>query len=447
MNRAARTFVAGLTAGLLVVPYQHCAAQHSSGHGTSPPTVESQYTTSTTYDGTDEKIRNSMLFTHRDGMDRRDGILDVSKHEGVWGAMGAGRYDHRIGSTYDLQFRGFGGKPDIDHGEYFAGAHVRAGHRLSPKLRIRARAGHEQTDLEKDNKREDLRTTFGYGEFTAADMPLEGRKEKTKSIEVLAGMGHLRGTKTSEHGVENVNRHPYGFQVIATRGNYGAGIGLTQPDNSMGDITYNVAVFRYASYSKNKLPTGFLFLRDTPGTSLSILGLYWGPGIDGSWQLVEPAVRGMTQGMWYRTIAHPNQDVGSVARFNEIGTGFSRDFEDGTIVLVGANFQQQAGPGMIVAERELGAHGTLHRTYGPLSNMHIGCARGETVEPLRPMSNDTDKYTSLTFSTDMFGTYFEKRGMRLGVFSELTFRKAGTENTCGLYLSGVKGLGFLKDLF
>ncbi len=447
MNLAARALLTTATASLILLPRLSYGSGHGSHENTGP--WETQYTTATAYNGEEDRTRNALLVTHRDSRNRKDAIAELSEYNGIKGAMTAGRYDFTAWNTA-LQLKAFGGMNNVKDDDYFTGSHFRLGASVAKGVRARAKIGHEQSKInsDADGDNEDIKADFGYGELRFEDKETGGVK---RSIELLGGTGSVSGTKSSEHSQERLDEKPYGFQVIGTYGKYGAEAGFTR---TAAGATRNFGVFRFASYDprENKFPTGFLFYRDNPKneTELKILGVYWGNGIDGSWQLVEPALNGISQGMFTRTIAHTNQDISKAARFNDVGK-FSRDYEDGTIVVVGADFEQGIGNGLKIGEREIDIHGTLYRQLGIFSNPHVGIALGETTEPsfntgTYSMENETARYSHLTVSLNMFDEYLGRHGLRLGFFSDLTFRNGNTDNTCGLYINGIKGTS-LAGLF
>jgi hypothetical protein len=400
------------------------------GHpGSSTQKEEGKWEIQYTRTDADGVTGNSLLLISRDNMGMKNGLIEVGESGDSLRCTSAYRFDWG-----NLQLKGFLGSKYLDDPSknHFGGAQARAKIQISDGMEGRFKVGYERSS-DNDKKTDVANKTsalFGCGQ-------LKIKNRLPVNLELTGGIGEV-----SEEGSE---RNPYGFQVIVGKDVYGLGLGLTKTDDELNSTTRNLAVFRYASRGpNNKYPDFFFFLRDNPELekSLKLFGLYYGLGVDGSWQLVEPAVYGISNGMVERTLAHPDTYIGNVARFSDLGQ-FSRDHEDGTVVIIGADFQQNLGDGLKVAAREMDVYYTLHKNLYVISNPHIGLGVSEVTNPAfnpktHSMGNEKTQESHLMLGFDLLGEYMKKNGLRLGVSSNLTFDNDGVDNNLALYLKGLR---------
>lgn len=379
----------------------------------------------------DNVAGNSLLLISRDNMGMKNGLIEVGESGDSLRCTSAYRLDWG-----NLQLKGFLGSKYLDDPSknHFGGAQVRLKIPFSNGMEGRFKVGYERSS-DNDKKTDVANKTsalFGCGQ-------LKIKNRLPVNLELTGGIGEV-----SEEGSE---RNPYGFQVIVGKNVYGLGLGLTKTDDELNSLTRNLSVFRYASRGpNNKYPDFFFFLRDNPEAekSLKLFGLYYGPGVGGSWQLVEPAVYGISNGMVERTWAHPDTYIGNVARFSDLGQ-FSRDHEDGTVVIIGADFQQNLGDGLKVAAREMDVYYTLHENLYVISNPHIGLGVSEVTNPAfnpktHSMGNEKTGERYLMTGFNLLDNYLGKNGLGLGVSSKLTFGDDGNiDDACiSAYLKGLR---------
>ncbi len=403
---------------------ENVGKQHPGGQNKKND-FELQYT----IDNGDETT-NSILLTHRNGIGMKDGLIEFDKYDDSLRVSSAYCLDKK-----KLQIKGFLGGKDADGpNDYFGGVHLRFKSPISSGIENRIKAGYEESSEynKKSGKKEETSALFVCDK-------LKIRGLLPFNLELMGGLGEV-SDKEGE-------KHPHGFQVILGKGGYGLGLGLTKTDDSLNSITRNLALFRHASYGQNKYPDFFFFLRDNPEVkkSLKLFGLYYGPGINGGWQLVEPAVYGITDGMIERTWAHPSTYLSNVARFSDINSKFSRDCEDGTVVIIGADFKQDLGGGLEVGAREVDLYCTLHTDFLLINNPRVGLGLSEFTNPAfdpktRSMKNEKTEERYFMTGFNLLDKYLGKNGLGLGIYSKLTFGKNGDiDDTCiSAYLKGLR---------